>query len=74
MNTYRDEKELEEKAPVKLLHTSKEKLTKIFSNTDFRNKVASLQTELSTSRNREHTQVYMPAPRCFTNPKQKESE
>ena len=41
--------ELGEEALVRLQHTSKEKLTEIFSNTDFCNKVASLRTELSTS-------------------------
>ena len=34
---------------VRLQHTSKEKLTEIFSNTDFCNKVASLKTKLSIS-------------------------
>jgi hypothetical protein len=34
-----DEMEQEEEAPVRLMHTSVEKLAEIFSNTDFYNKV-----------------------------------
>ena len=48
MNIHQDEMELEE-VLVRLRHMSEEKLTEIFSNTDFCNKVASLKTELSTS-------------------------
>ena len=48
MNIHQDEMELGEEALVRLRHTSKEKLTETFSNTDFCNKVASLKAELST--------------------------
>ena len=41
--------ELEPDSPIQVLHTSEEKLVEIFSNKDFRNKIASLETELSVS-------------------------
>ena len=41
--------EAEPESPVQVLHTSEEKLAEIFSNQDFRNKIASLETELSVS-------------------------
>ena len=41
--------ELEPESPIQVLHTSEEKLAEIFSNQDFRNKIASLETELSVS-------------------------
>ena len=43
--------ELEPESPVQVLHTSEEKLAEIFSNQDFRNKIASLATELCVPRN-----------------------
>ena len=36
-------------SPVHVLHASEENLAKIFSNRDFCNKIASLETKLSTS-------------------------
>lgn len=38
----------EEEAPVRLLHTSDEKIAEVFSTTVFRAKVASLKSDLST--------------------------
>ena len=47
MDTHQDE--LEAESLVHVLHASEEKSAEIFSNRDFCNKVASLETKLSTS-------------------------
>jgi len=53
MDTHQDgvcsQMELESGSPEQVLHTPEDKLAEIFSNQDFCNKIASLQTELSVS-------------------------